>query len=70
MSLQIQPPDVQARNAKLLVRVMFLMLPFMYWILTTDLRRAPISGAAATIGKQQVGRLTRVLPQPVAQLSL
>jgi hypothetical protein len=41
MALQIQPPEVQARNAKLIVVVIVLSLPFLFWAVTTDLSHAP-----------------------------
>ena len=41
MGLEIQPPDVQARNAKLLILVVVLSLPFIFWAVTTDLSNAP-----------------------------
>lgn len=41
MGLQIQPPDVQARNAKLIVLIAVLSFPFIFWAVTTDLSNAP-----------------------------
>ena len=41
MNLEVQPQEVQDRNGKLILLVVILMLPFMCWILTADIRHAP-----------------------------
>jgi hypothetical protein len=41
MPLQIQPPEVQKKNAKLIALAFVLSIPFYWWVWKSDLNNVP-----------------------------